>query len=413
MLLEPLLRRMVEVDASDIHLKAGSPPGYRINGDIVPYTDHPILTKVETRAFIEEVLSKEQLELFDASGDFDLSKAIPGVARFRVNCSKQRGNCGLVIRKIPEVVPQLESLGAPAAFKKFCELPRGLVLVTGPTGSGKSTTLAAMIDYINRTEAGHILTMEDPIEFIHADRKCFINQREIGFDTKSFSESLRRALRQDPDVILVGEMRDLETIGLAITAAETGHLVFGTLHTTSAVQTVDRIIDVFPHESQQQVRMQLSMALAGVISQTLVPKVGGGRVAIHEILAGTDGVRACVREGKTHMIGNLLQTGGTTGMQTLEQGMAEAVRKGIITFENALLRVNSPSYFKTILGVADGGTPNVNVPAAAPAPPVTSASPTPAPRPAIPTNQNPADAPPAARFDDFEAFRKSAAQRPR
>jgi twitching motility protein PilT len=390
--IEPLLRRMVEVDASDLHLKAGSPPGYRINGDIVPFSEHAILTKFDTRAFVEEVLTKEQLETFDANGDYDLSKAVPGVARFRVNINKQRGNCGLVIRKIPEQVPQLDSLGAPPVFRKFCELPRGLVLVTGPTGSGKSTTLAAMIDHINRTEAGHILTMEDPIEFVHPDRKCFINQREIGFDTKNFAESLRRALRQDPDVILVGEMRDLETISLAITAAETGHLVFGTLHTTSAVQTVDRIIDVFPHESQQQVRMQLSMALAGVISQTLVPKNGGGRVAIHEILVGTDGVRSCVREGKTHMLANLLQTGSSTGMQTLEQGMADAVKRGIITVEAALARVNSPSYFKTLLGIADGA-PAPGAPAAA-APP------------------NPPAAVPRAT-DDFESFRKAAAQRAR
>jgi twitching motility protein PilT len=347
--LEALLRRMVDTHASDLHLKSGSPPGYRVNGDIVPHADHPILTKHETRAFVEEVLNPEQLKAFDESGDYDLSKAIPGLARFRVNCNRQRAACGLVIRIIPEQVPQLEQLATPPIFKKLCELPRGLVLVTGPTGSGKSTTLAAMIDHINRTEAGHILTMEDPIEFVHVDRKSFVNQREVGLDTANFSEALRRALRQDPDVILVGEMRDLETISLAITAAETGHLVFGTLHTTSAIQTVDRIIDVFPHEAQQQVRMQLSMALAGVISQTLVPKVSGGRVAIHEILIGTDGVRACIREGKTHMLLNMLQTGTKDGMQTLEQGMAEGVKKGLITFDAGIMRVNNPNFFRTLL----------------------------------------------------------------
>lgn len=395
--IESLLRRMVELDASDLHLKTGSPPGFRINGDIVPFAEHAILTKSETRGFIEELLSPDQLKEFDESGDVDLSKAIPGIARFRVNCNKQRGNSGLVIRKIPEVVPTLDQLGAPQAFRRFCELPRGLVLVTGPTGSGKSTTLAAMIDHINRTEAGHILTMEDPIEFVHPDRKSFVNQREIGHDTKNFTEALRRALRQDPDVILVGEMRDLETISLAITAAETGHLVFGTLHTTSAVQTVDRIIDVFPHESQQQVRMQLSMALAGVISQTLVPKVGGGRVAIHEILVGSDGVRACVREGKTHMLSNQLQTGLSLGMSTLEQAMADAVKKGLITFESGLSRVNNPTYYKMLLNVTDGGG------ASAPS----GAASQPSPQAAMP--QRPAaEAGSSSKFDDFEAFRKAA-----
>lgn len=414
---------MVELDASDLHLKVGSPPGYRVHGEIVPFAEYPILNKHETRGFIEEILDADQFKAFEATGDFDLSKAIPGISRFRVNCNKQRGNYGMVIRRIPEQVPTLDELNAPAVFRKFCELPRGLVLVTGPTGSGKSTTLAAMIDHINRTEAGHILTMEDPIEFVHLDKKSFVNQREIGQDSKNFTEALRRALRQDPDVILVGEMRDLETISLAITAAETGHLVFGTLHTTSAIQTVDRIIDVFPHESQQQVRMQLAMTLAGVVAQTLVPKVGGGRVAVHEILMGTDGVRACVREGKTHMIANLLQTGLSLGMQSLEQGMCEAVKKGIITFEAGLQRVNSVSFYKMLLGMSDKDT----------APPAQAAaaqtnnshangnhtnnahashSPAPNPQPAIPTPPaRSGDAPPAARFDDFESFRKAIGQR--
>jgi twitching motility protein PilT len=354
------------------------------------------LTKQETRAFVEEILTPEQLAKFDKTGDYDLSKGVPGVARFRVNCNRQRGSCGLVIRIIPESVPQLDALGAPPVFKKFCELPRGLVLVTGPTGSGKSTTLAAMIDHINRTEAGHILTMEDPIEFVHNDRKSFVNQREIGQDSESFSEALRRALRQDPDVILVGEMRDLETIGLAITAAETGHLVFGTLHTTSAIQTVDRIVDVFPPEQQQQVRMQLSMALAGVISQTLVPKIGGGRVAVHEILVGADSVRACIREGKTHMLLNALQTGSKDGMQTLEQGMVEAVKKGLIAADIAAARVNNPTFFRTLLG---GDAARAAAPAPAPTPAPAAAQPT--PPPAMPNN----------KFDDIEAFRKSMAQR--
>ncbi len=422
--LEPLLRRMVEVEASDIHLKSGSPPGFRIHGEIVPMAEHPILNKHDTRAFVEEVLGKEGMEVFDAKGDADLSKAIPGIARFRINCFRQRGSCGLVIRLIPETVPRLEGLGVPPVFKRLCELPRGLVLVTGPTGSGKSTTLAAMIDYVNRTESGHILTMEDPIEFVHQDKKSFVNQREIGHDSASFGEALKRALRQDPDVILVGEMRDLETIGLAITAAETGHLVFGTLHTTSAVQTVDRIIDVFPHEAQQQVRMQLSTTIAGVISQTLVPKVGGGRTAIHEILIGIDGVRACIREGKTHMLLNLLQTGSKHGMQTLEQAMCEAVKAGTITFDAGLSRVNNPGFYRSLLGMPEG-TEGAPPHAASSPPPVTRAASVPGvppPRPAaqpvpaapIPGAPKPSD-PQAApgRFEDFESFRKAVAQKGR
>ncbi|MBL8693477.1 MAG: type IV pilus twitching motility protein PilT [Planctomycetes bacterium] len=396
MALEQLLRRMVEMDASDLHLKVGTPPGFRIHGDIVPYQEFGVLTKEQTRSFVEEVLSKEALSIFDGKGDYDLSKAIPGIARFRVNCYRQRQTCGLVIRLIPEKVPDIDKMGFPPIFKKLCELPRGLVLVTGPTGSGKSTTLASMIDYINRTEAGHILTMEDPIEFVHNDKKSIVNQREVGQDTASFAEALKRALRQDPDVILVGEMRDLETIGLAITAAETGHLVFGTLHTTSAIQTVDRIIDVFPHEAQQQIRMQLSTTVAGVISQTLVPKVGGGRIAIHEILTGADGVRACIREGKTHMLLNQLQTGSSQGMITLEQSMAEAVKKGQISFEAGLARVNSPSLFCQLCG--KDAPPAVG----APAPPTAPAAAVAAPPPAAPT-----------RVDDFESFRKAATQKSR
>jgi twitching motility protein PilT len=400
--LEPLLRRMVEVDASDLHLKVGSPPGYRVQGDIVPFGEHPILNKHDTRAFVEELLTPELLAVFDQRGDYDLSRAIPGLSRFRVNCYRQRGTCGVVIRRIPEQVPKLEDMGFPPIFQRLCGLPRGLVLVTGPTGSGKSTTLAAMIDYVNRTEAGHILTMEDPIEFVHVDRKSIVNQREIGQDTTGFSEGLKRALRQDPDVILVGEMRDLETISLAITAAETGHLVFATLHTTSAIQTVDRMVDVFPPEQQQQVRMQLSMTLAGVISQTLVPKVGGGRVAILEILLGTDGVRACIREGKTPMLLNMLQTGSSHGMQTLEQGMTEAVKKGIITFESGVSRVNNPQFFRSLLGVAEGSAPPSR-PAATP--PAASS-----PRPAAPAGapQRP-PAPLPGPVDDFEDFRRSLA----
>lgn len=342
--IEDLLRMMVTVDASDLHIKAGSPPGLRVHGELKPIEGFAPLEAKDCKALTDQLLDgPERREEYERNRELDFSSGITGLARFRINLFHQRDSRAAVLRKIPMEVPKIEDMGFPPVLKDLSEKPRGLVLVTGPTGSGKSTTLASMIDYINRTQAGHILTIEDPIEFSHNDKQCFVNQREIGGDSLSFSNALRAALREDPDVILVGEMRDLETTALAITAAETGHLVFGTLHTTSAIQTVDRVIDVFPHEAQQQVRMQLSVSLQGVISQTLLPKIGGGRACAQEIMVATAGVRACIREGKTPQLVNALQTGASTGMITLEKALVQLVKDGLVTPDEAVSKANHPA----------------------------------------------------------------------
>ncbi len=407
-----LLQRMVAMDASDLHLKVGSPPGIRIHGDLTPIEGAPILTPADTERLTEELLDDRRREIYNKDHDLDFSAELDGVARFRVNLFYQRESRAAVLRQIPIDVPIMEDMGFSDALQALCRKPRGLVLVTGPTGSGKSTTLAAMVDYINRHFHSHILTLEDPIEFVHQDKKCYVNQREVGQDTNSFSKALRAALREDPDYILVGEMRDLETIGLAITAAETGHLVFGTLHTTSAIQTVDRIIDVFPHEAQQQVRMQLSVALQGVISQTLLPKIGGGRVAAQEIMIGTDAVRSCIREGKTPQLINMLQTGARFGMQTLESHLAELVINRMVTPDDAISKANSPDQVRSTL--AEGG-PAPGRPAAPAAKP---AAPAARPRPPAAGKSEPEPQPPAAPespaapgLDDFEQFRARRRQR--
>lgn len=337
-----LLHAMVERGASDLHIKAGNPPGFRIDGEIERQVEYGDLTPQDTVNLCHQLMNDELWDRFERDGDLDFGHAVENLARFRVNALTQRGSYGLVLRQIPDTVPNVEQLGLPKVCIDLASKPRGLVVVTGPTGSGKSTTLAAMIDYINENDHGHILTMEDPLEFVHKDKQCFITQRQVGQDTKSFSEGLRRALRQDPDVILIGEMRDLETIGMAITAAETGHLVFGTLHTTSAISTVDRIIDVFPPDAQQQIRVQLATTLQGVISQCLVPKVGGGRVAAREVLVATDGIRSLVREGKTAQMLNLLQTGKGHGMSTLEMELIDLVHQGKITLEDGMMKANRP-----------------------------------------------------------------------
>jgi twitching motility protein PilT len=282
-------------------------------------------------------MTPEQRTTFEARHDLDFAYSLSGVGRFRVSAMMRRGSVAMVARHIPHEIPSAAQLGLPGVCRKLAERPRGLVIVTGPTGSGKSTSLAAIVDFINSTREGHILTLEDPIEFIHADKKC-ITQRQIGDDTETFAQGLRSGLRQDPDIIMIGEMRDLETVQLAITAAETGHLVLGTLHTTSAITTVDRIIDVFPHESQQQVRVQLANSLQGVISQCLVPRIGGGRIAAHEVLVSTDGVRSHIRDGKTGQLFNALQTGRSHGMILLEERLVELVKEGYIE-EEAALRV--------------------------------------------------------------------------
>ena len=348
--IQQLLHDMVKAGASDLHIKSGNFPGYRVDGEMRPVEAHGRLQPEDTAGLCRQIMTNEQWERFAHDHDLDFSYALPGVARFRVNALMQRGAAGLVVRQIPDKIPNARQLGLPQICLDLASKPRGLVLVTGPTGSGKSTTLAAMLDYINETEHGHILTMEDPLEFVHQDKKCYFTQRQVGQDTASFREGLRRALRQDPDVILIGEMRDLETISMAITAAETGHLVFGTLHTTSATSTIDRIVDVFPTDAQQQVRVQLSSTLQGVISQTLVPKVGGGRVAAREILVATDAVRSLVREAKTAQMLNMMQTGRAVGMATLEDELLKLVAEGLITPDDAISKANRPDDVRRRLG---------------------------------------------------------------
>lgn len=416
MKLRDLLGEMVLQGASDLHIKAGSPPGLRVHGELQPIENYDPLSGADTCKLVGELLEDEEFrKQYEENRDLDFSRHLEGIARFRVNVFFQRGTPAAVLRLIPIEVPEMESMGYPPVVKALCQKPRGLCLVTGPTGSGKSTTLAAMIDYINRHDHGHILTLEDPIEFVHQDKNCFVNQREIGSDSLSFNNALRAALREDPDFILVGEMRDLETISLAITAAETGHLVFGTLHTTSAIQTVDRIIDVFPHEAQQQVRTQLSATLQGVISQTLLPKVGGGRVCAQEIMIGTSAVRNCVREGKTPQLINVLQTGLQYGMQTLESSLADLIIAGVVTPDAAIAKANDPQMLKNILGKSGHAvrlTDDSLIPQARAAQ-TTEGAPTEPPPTAGPAPDEGEEAPPEKEpnsYDEFEQFRKKMKQ---
>ena len=362
MKIDELLRAMVHSGASDLHLKAGSAPGFRVDGQMHPQESFGALAPAATADLARQIMSDEQWERFLEDKDIDFSYAVPDCARFRVNALHQRNSVGVVIRQIPDQIPDHKQLQLPQITLDLASKPRGLVLVTGPTGSGKSTTLAAMIDYINQTESGHILTMEDPLEFVHQDKKCFVTQRQIGQDCATFREGLRRALRQDPDVILIGEMRDLETISMAISAAETGHLVFGTLHTTSAISTVDRIIDVFPTDAQQQVRVQMASTLQGVISQTLVPKLGGGRVAAREVLVGTDAVRSLIREGKSAQLLNLMQTGKQYGMTTLEDELVQAYAEGLIAADDAVAKANRPDDVRRRLDAAPSRPPRSDAP---------------------------------------------------
>jgi twitching motility protein PilT len=330
--METLVRETVEKGASDLHLSAGGPPRLRIDGDLVA-TGHPSLDAAAVTAVIDPILTPAQREHFAAERELDFSWAVPGVGRFRVNVFLQGRGPGAVLRTIPTKIPSFEALSLPPILADLCKRDRGLVLVTGPTGSGKSTTLAAMIDVVNTTWDGHILTIEDPVEFVHESKRCLVNQREIGAHTASFSAALRSALREDPDVILVGEMRDLETISLALTAAETGHLVFGTLHTSSAAKTIDRIIDVFPAGQQSQIRTMLSESLEAVVAQRLMKKIGGGRIAACEVLVGTTAVRNLIREGKLHQVPSAMQTGQQQGMVTFDMALAELQKKGLIERE--------------------------------------------------------------------------------
>ncbi|VAW43956.1 Twitching motility protein PilT [hydrothermal vent metagenome] len=332
-----LLAFTVKNKASDLHLSAGLPPMIRVDGD-VRRINLPPLEHKELHDMVYDIMNDFQRKEYEENYEIDFSFEIPGLARFRVNAFNQNRGCGAVFRNIPTEILTLEDLNCPAIFKELIDVPRGLILVTGPTGSGKSTTLAAMVDYLNKKEHGHILTIEDPIEFVHTSNKCLINQREVHRDTKSFENALRSALREDPDIILVGELRDLETIRLALTAAETGHLVFGTLHTTSAAKTIDRIIDVFPAGEKPMVRSMLSESLRAVVAQTLLKRVGGGRVAAHEIMVGIPAIRNLIREDKVAQMYSSIQTGQSVGMQTLDQCLVELVRKGMISKAQARSR---------------------------------------------------------------------------
>ncbi|MES9827356.1 MAG: type IV pilus twitching motility protein PilT [Candidatus Thiodiazotropha sp.] len=339
-----LLAFSVKHNASDLHISAGLPPMIRVDGDIrrinVPALEHKVV-----HALVYDIMNDKQRKDFEEFLENDFSFEIPGLARFRVNAFNQARGASAVFRTIPSKVLTLEELGCPQTFKDIVDVPRGLVLVTGPTGSGKSTTLAAMMDYKNDNDYSHILTIEDPIEFVHSSKKCLINQREVHRDTLGFSEALRSALREDPDIILVGELRDLETIRLALTAAETGHLVFGTLHTSSAAKTIDRIIDVFPAGEKSMVRSMLSESLRSVIAQTLLKKIGGGRIAAWEIMIGTPAIRNLIREDKVAQMYSAIQTGQAAGMQTMDQALKELVQRGIVSRLDAKTKAQNKDQF--------------------------------------------------------------------
>ncbi|MBE9155341.1 type IV pilus twitching motility protein PilT [Nodosilinea sp. LEGE 06152] len=360
LMIEDLMEEVIERGGSDLHLSAGLPPYIRISGKLTP-TEHEPMTPESCQRLIFSMLNNTQRKQLEQTWELDCSYGVKGLARFRVNVYKDRGTYAACLRALSSKIPSMETLGLPNIVRELSEKPRGLILVTGPTGSGKSTTLASMINNINMTRPEHILTVEDPIEFVYEPIKSLIHQRQIGEDTKSFANALRAALREDPDVILVGEMRDLETISLAISAAETGHLVFGTLHTSSAAQTVDRMIDVFPPEQQQQIRVQLSGSLVAVLSQTLVPKANVkpgeyGRVMAQEIMVITPAIANMIREGKTPQIYGAIQTGGKLAMQTLEKVLADLYKAGTISFEAAMSKTSRPDELQRLIGGAP--TPN-------------------------------------------------------
>jgi twitching motility protein PilT len=351
--LNALLAEMVALGASDIHLSVGLPPSIRVDGVVRPMEGYEALTASETRRLVYGILTQRQRERFEADRELDASHSVPHVGRFRLNVFLQRDSVGAVLRAIPFKIVPLEKLGIPATVGDLAHLPRGLVLVTGPTGSGKSTTLATVVDIVNTSHASHIMTIEDPIEFLHHHKRAVVNQREVGEDTKSFADALKHVLRQDPDVILVGEMRDLETISTALTAAETGHLVFATLHTQDAPQSIDRIIDVFPAHQQQQIRVQLAAALQAVVTQQLLPRMRNrGRAVACEVLIATPAVRNMIREGKVHQIYSAMQSGGKYGMQTMDQSLADLVRSSTVSLEVALERCHNEDDLRRLVGGA-------------------------------------------------------------
>ena len=335
--MQDMLKRMVVENASDIHLVSGAPPLFRVAGELVSFEEEK-LSSEDCRKLCYSVMTEEQRGLFEERKELDFSFALAQLGRFRANVYLQRGAASLALRLIPHEIQSLEDLKLPSILGDLTERPSGLILVTGATGSGKSTTLAAMLDKINRTKTGHILTIEDPIEFVHAHKKCLISQRELNSDTPSFASALKTALRQDPDFVLIGELRDPETMETALTIAETGHLTFGTLHTNSAVQTISRMLDAFPADKQDQIKTQLSFVLQSVVSQTLLPKIGGGRVLASEILVGTPAIRAMIRDGKLHQVQGMIETGKKFGMHTLNSSLADLVNRGLVTQKNALER---------------------------------------------------------------------------
>lgn len=348
--IEELMRLTGEQGASDLHLKVGSRPVLRIYGELCPQTQYGAVSAEDMERFFAEVTNEEQRRRFLEDLELDISYGLSGVGRFRINVALQRGTITIVMRRLSFTIPSIEELGLPQVCKELVLKPRGLILVTGPTGSGKSTTLAAMINYLNEREARRIITIEDPIEYLLRDRRCFITQREVGGDTMSFASALKRALRQDPDVILVGEMRDLETISAAITAAETGHLVLSTLHTAGAALTMDRIIDVFPPHQQQQVRVQLAGILEGVLSQTLLPTMdGSGRVPAVEVMIATPAVRSLIRDAKTHQLPGVIETGQKYGMQTLDQALQALYQQGKVSLEEVMSKAQNPEYLRSRL----------------------------------------------------------------
>ena len=349
--LREMLAWMVQSGASDLHLSSDTPPVYRRHGVLAAAPSLPSLAADDLDEVLKAIVGPAEREKLEQARELDKALSIESVGRFRVNVAYERGNLYFAFRRVDDTVLSIEALGLPPVCNRLTQLPRGLVLVTGPTGSGKSTTLASMIDRINERDARHVITIEDPIEFLHHNKQSVINQREVGVDTKSFAEALRHALRQDPDVILVGEMRDLETMAAAITAAETGHLVFATLHTPDAPQTIDRVVDAFPSYQQQQVRLQLSMALEGIISQILIAKPDGeGRIAACEVMLGTPAIRNLIREAKSYQIPTMMATGAQMGMRTLDQELAELVRTGTITREGAIAYARSPEELGRLLG---------------------------------------------------------------
>ena len=349
--LDLMLRTLVDSGGSDLHLTVGAPPMIRVHGDLRPLPDYPRLTARDTAGLVHAVLSDTQWAQFEDEQEIDIAYSLSGLSRFRVNCFQQRNAYGSVMRAIPFEIKPLHELGIPSQIERFAYLPRGLVLVTGPTGSGKTTTLASLLDLANSTRRDHIVTIEDPIEFLHQHRRCIVNQREVGVDTAGFSGALKRVLRQDPDIILVGELRDLETVSTALTAAETGHLVLATLHTQSAAQTIDRVIDIFPPHQQQEVRAQLSTALQGVVTQALVKKSdGSGRTVVCEIMFATAAIRNLIREGKNHQIPSFMQSSGQDGMLTFDQHLAERVHQNAISYEQGLELCHSAEEYKRLAG---------------------------------------------------------------